>query len=60
MIFIMSDIPLQKRVEIAKSVQVQLEKERGVAQEKNNTKLIAEIDEKLNSLDEIYQLNEAE
>ncbi len=56
----MQNLKLEERKKIAESVRKQLVEERKKSSEKNKTELIKEIDDKIASLDDIYQLNEAE
>lgn len=56
----LSELTREHRQQLVDSVRTQLNKERVAAVEKNNADLVAEIDTKLESLDDIYQLNEVE
>jgi uncharacterized protein (DUF2164 family) len=55
-----SELTKEHRQQLAESVRTQLNAERMAAVEKNNADLVVEIDVKLSSLNEIYQLNEVE
>ena len=53
-----SELSENMRKQLADSVRAQLQEERKMAVKAKNKKLIDEIDAKLSSLDDIYQLNE--
>ena len=56
--YVMPELTEEYRRQLAETARVQLNAERIAAAEKNNTDLVAEIDTKLASLDDIYLLNE--